>query len=60
MIISKPTRAANMAATYTGILQRAGVTVVPHQLPPKVDAQKNGEVNWWQVCINQISKPNHK
>jgi hypothetical protein len=60
MVNSKPTRAAMMAATYAGILQRAGVTVVQHPVLPKNDANKSGGVDWWQICINQINKPNSK
>ena len=61
MDIKKSSRAAAMAATYAGILNKAGVVTAPHrQSTSQKPMQRNHpvkEVSWWQLCVGQIEKP---
>lgn len=64
METQKPTRAAGMAATYADILIKAGVLEPPQRdtaSTPKLHEQIiRGEVNWWEVCIQQLSSGKKK
>ena len=58
----KLSRAAGMAATYADILVKVGaIKQEQRELTPTLHQQiVRGEVNWWVVCLGQISKKNKK
>ena len=61
MIDSKSSRAARMAVSYPKVLQLAGVNIGKYQQQAvELQAASKGEINWWSVCIHQISKPSSK
>jgi hypothetical protein len=58
MIGSKSTRAARMAVSYPNVLRRAGVNIGKNrQNGVEFQTQSKGEINWWNICITQITKP---
>jgi hypothetical protein len=58
MEVHKQSRAAVMAATYADILIKVGVLKPEQRNSTQTLHQQivRGEVNWWEVCIDQISK----